>query len=73
MKNGLYQIVGTRDIVKISFAEYSLFYRALLQKTNCQDLDNVTRDIGLFLRLCYGVVSASRIDKIMGLFCKRAL
>ena len=51
----------------VSFAEYSLFYRALLQKRPI-----ILRSL-LILATPSGVPSVSRIDKLIGLFCKRAL
>jgi len=56
--------VGSLKLL-VSFAEYGLFYRALLQKRPC-----------VFLRLLtpheadYGVATMSRLLKIIGLFCK---
>ena len=65
---------------QVSFAEYSLLYRALLQKrpriflillTNATPHDTLS-DPALSA-LCYGVALVSRIKKILGLFWKRAL
>jgi len=72
-------LVGSWKL-EVSFAEYSLFYRALLQKDFtiftpwCVYLicDRVVEKF--FFWLCdpcrYGVAMVSRIDKILGLFCR---
>jgi len=63
--------VHTKQQIKIlSFAEYRLFCRALLQ--------NIVSFVGLLLNvlcrmtveLTYGVATVSSIDKITGLFCR---
>jgi len=51
----------------VSFAEYCLFYRVLLQKRPM-----ILRSL-LIEATRYGVATVSRIDKFKGLFCKRAL
>jgi len=53
------------------FAEYSLFYRALLQKRHIfleGLLIVATSSIS-----CHGVATISRLFEMIGLFCKRAL
>jgi len=52
----------TGDLLEISIAEYGLFCRALLQKRPIRDILET-----------YGVATISRLLKITGLFCKRAL
>ena len=61
---GWLRLVGSLQLY-VSFAEYSLFYRALLQKRPtipCVETQWV-----------YGVATMSRLLKIIGLFCKSAL
>jgi len=67
---GWLQLVGSIKL-QVSFAEYSLFYRALLQKRPvilAHDLPDAHD-----LSYLNGVATVSRIDKIIGLFCKRDL
>ena len=67
--------------IKVSFPEYRLFYRALLQKRPMvlRSLLIVATPYQLARRVAfadlyvYGVALASRIDKIIGLFCKKTL
>ena len=49
------------------FAEYGLFYRALLQKRHI-----ISRNL-LIVATPYGEATISRLLKLIGLFCKRAL
>ena len=65
--------------LQVSLAEHSLFYRALLQKRPMilrSLLLEATQYRGIH-RISpgewYGVASSSRLLKIVGLFCKRAL
>jgi len=75
-------------ITEIRFAEYHLFYRALLQKRPMYSLTDIhiyicyvslRRIIALICLaelltwMGYGVATISRLDKIIGLSCKRAL
>ena len=57
----------------VSFAEYSLFCRSLLQ--NIVSFDNEKRECLERVNKVgdYGVATISRLVKIVGLFCKRAL
>jgi len=59
---------------QVSFAEYSLFYRALLQKrlVILRSL-RIEAPHSTVAQECYGVASIRRLLKIIGLFCKRAL
>ena len=64
-----YQVMGWLRLVgsskcQVSFAEYSLFYRALLQKRYVILRSTIPS---------YGVAMISRLLKNTGLFCKRAL
>jgi len=52
---------------QVSFAEYRLFHRTLLQKRP------INLSIILLVATPYGVATCSKLHKIMGLFCKRAL
>jgi len=77
------QLVGSLKL-QVCFAEYRLFYRALLQKrpiilrsllivaTPQQDLPTQKKKRSR-CGLAYRVASVSRIDKMINLFCKRAL
>ena len=56
--------------LQVSFAEYRLFCRALLQKR--LQFDRSSNQSHPILNLVeYGMALVSRIDKITGLFCKR--
>jgi len=77
---GLLRLVGSLKSY-VSFAECCLFCRALLQKrpiilrsrlSFVGHRNKVIRE-DPSLCTCYGVASISRIDDIIGLFCKRAL
>jgi len=68
---------------KVSFAEYGLFYRALLQKRPIilRSLLIVATQYLYYhesseydlRRMSYGVATTSRLLKMIGLFCKRAM
>jgi len=66
--------------VQVSFAEYSLFYRALLQKRRIMLKGHHSISIWvtseaeqLEAEIQDGVATISRLPKMIGLFCKRAL
>ena len=63
---GWLQLVGSLKL-QLSFAEYSLFYKALLQKRPI-----ILRSL-LIEATPYGVALISRLLKITGLVCRRAL
>jgi len=78
---GWLRLVGSLKL-QVSLAEYSLFYRALLQKrpTILRSLLIIAHESFYFLSIyhdyrftIYGVATIGRFLKIKGLFCKRAL
>ena len=63
--------------MQVSFRKRATNYRALLQKIPIKPrnigLLHVAESQGRHKTTCYVVAVVSRIDKIIGLFCKRAL
>ena len=79
----MYGVATVSRLLKIIslFSKYRLFYRALLQKRPMilRSLLIVATPYQLARRVAfadlyvYGVALAGRIDKIIGIFCKKAL
>ena len=69
---GWLRLVGSFKM-KVYFAKYRLFYRALLQKTPILSRSLLIVATPYLLREPLYTATVSRLLKIIGLFCKRAL
>ena len=67
---GRLRLVGSLKL-EVSFAEYCVFYRALLQKRSMILRSLLLVAVGGWSS--YGVATISRLLKMIGLFCKRAM
>jgi len=67
---GRLRLVGSLKL-EVSFAEYCVFYRALLQKRPMILRSLLLVAVGGWGS--YGVATLSRLLKMIGLFCKRVM
>ena len=72
---GWHRFIGYLQL-QVSFCKRATNRRALLLKMTCKDkasYGSSPPSIVVLVLCCYGVALVNRIDKIIGLFCKRAL